>query len=133
MAKPRWVIETEKQLKRYPDWRAKAQLEKEQLDSLFPSCISMYEEAMGGRNNTSSTEKYGIKRIEISEEAKKARAIEIALSALGSKQREVIQRIYFDEEYIEDVCIYMVRAEKTIRRWKNSGVKKVAEILKIKK
>lgn len=129
--KPEWVKITEQQLKLYPKWRAIAAVEKEKLDELFPSCVSVYDEVVKSGDTAGTTEKYGIKRVEISEAAKKAHAIEEALTALKKNQKEIIERFYFNGEYTDDIILSMNIDDSTFRRWKHQAVRTIAEVLKI--
>lgn len=97
---------------------------------LFPSCVPVYgEDGFLTSSTGSSTERYGIKRVE---RRKKIQQIEKALSALNEDEMEVISKTYFEELSVITVCEELKVSPATYRRIKARAIDKIALALNLK-
>lgn len=124
--KQKYVRVVERILYSYPSYVAG--LENE-LDELFPSATSSYEESIRGSDISKPTENYGIKR---AEKELRVRQMNRALDALNQDERELVERKYFssnpsDEQVMFDMQISNNRYYKL----KDQALRKVATALNV--
>lgn len=120
----RWYSDCllEEILESYPLLRARAAIEAEELQHLFPNCTAGYAGLpRGGGETPDGTGAYAVRREERSENIRRARAVEIACEALTSQERELVRLLYF-----ERWARYQVRMQLGIRRAQLFNVRRSA-------
>lgn len=128
----RWYddLRLEEILESYPLLRARAAIEAEELQHLFPSCTAGYDGLpRGGGELPDGTGGYAVRRDERARNIRRARAVEIACEALTAQERELVRLLYFERWGRYQVCLHLgVRRARlfTVRR---SALDKLAAIL----
>lgn len=127
--KSAYVRKVERALYEYPSLLAGLE-NKEEMESLYPSLISSYNETIRGSDISKPTEKYGIIR---AEKELKLRQINRALSILSPEERKLIETKYFDPSQPTDVEVYMECgfSQRNYPRIKYRALRKVATALNI--
>jgi DNA-directed RNA polymerase specialized sigma subunit len=114
--------EVEQMLKKYPAYRRSM--------NVLPACVPSYEERVQGgeQEYISSTEKYAFIR---AERRQLVEDVELALSFLSPKEKELIHLTYFVEEkpLINIIWMKLNMSRSTYYRQKDSILDKIAPVL----
>jgi DNA-directed RNA polymerase specialized sigma subunit len=114
--------EVEKMLRKYPSYKRSM--------NVLPACVPSYEERVQGGEQEfiSSTEKYAFIR---AERRVLVEDVELALSFLSPKEKQLIQLTYFQEErpLINIIWIKLHMSKSTYYRQKDAILDKIVSLL----
>lgn len=129
--KPEYRRQVEEYLRDYLP--LKESLQDREMVDLFPSCIPVYGEEGSCQNNSSSTERYALLRVERHSWEKQVfvQQMEKALDTLNEDERAVIEKTYFDELCVVMVCDQLRISPATYRRIKSRAIDKIAIVLNL--
>lgn len=110
-------------------WQYRSLVAAVEMDDLLPSIIAKYE-SDGGRGSEVSkpTEKYALLRME---KVIQVQQINRALGALTHKERDLVERKYFNPDYPQDSEVFnaMGMGQTSFYRLKTQTLRKIAMAL----
>lgn len=117
-------------LESYPLLKARAAIEAEELQHLFPSCTAGYDGLPRGSGEMpDGTGAYAVRRETRSENIRRARAINIACEALTPQERELVRLLYFERWARYQVRIHLGIRRAQLFNIRRSALDKLAAVL----
>lgn len=123
-------VRLEELLESYPLLRARAAIEAEELQHLFPSCTAGYDGVPRGEGEVpDGTGVYAARREERSRSIRRARAVEIACEALTAQERELVRLLYFERWGRYQVGLHLGVRRARLFDVRRSALDKLAAVL----
>ncbi len=120
----------EEVLESYPLLRARAAIEAEELQHLFPRCTAGYDGLPRGCGEMpDGTGAYAVRREERARNMRRARAVEIACEALTAQERELVRLLYFERWGRHQVCLHLGVRRARLFDVRRSALDKLAAVL----
>ncbi len=120
----------EELLESYPLLRARAAIEAEELEQLFPNCTAGYDGLpRGGGELPDGTGAYAVRREEWAKYIRRARAVEIACEALSPQERELVRLMYFERWARYQVSLHLGIRRTQLFNVRRSALDKLAAVL----
>jgi ArpU family phage transcriptional regulator len=126
--KSQYVPKVERALYDYPVFLAALE-NRDEMESMYPSLIASYEERIRGSDISKPTEKYGIMR---AEKEFRVSQMKRALGVLNCKERELIERKYFNRRTSDEGVMLDMEISNTLYyKLKDQALRAVANVLNI--
>jgi len=116
-------------LKKYHTYRAKAQLDKEELSELFAKCTTSYDTQPHGTDMGNQTLDLVERRNEPTLNMKRARAIEIIFDSLKKELQEFCKLYFFEQNSRNQVEVYMHIEKNRFYAMKGEVIGKYRDLL----